>query len=141
MPLRLLVIDASILFSFFKSDSVRRHIIEKLLNWDCKLVSADFVFGELLKNKEKIVKFADIDELEFVFAFSLLEREIKSIPESEYKRFLLKAREISPHTKDDPYFALALALHAPLWSDEEGFKKQLKVTIVSTKDLLKELHM
>ena len=80
-----LIIDANILFSFFKSDSVRRHVIEELLNNDCKLVSPEFVLNELLSNKEKIIKFSGISEPDFEFAFSILEESIIPLPKEEYK--------------------------------------------------------
>jgi len=38
-----LIVDASILFSFFKADSARRNIFKKLLEQECKLVSPDFI--------------------------------------------------------------------------------------------------
>jgi predicted nucleic acid-binding protein len=44
----------------------------------------------------------------------------------------------SPHgsgDKDDPYFALALAQNAPIWSDENEFAKQRSVRVYSTHEL------
>ena len=137
-----LIIDANILFSFFKSDSVRRHLIEELLNNDCKLSSPEFALKELLSDKEKIIKFSGISESDFTFNFSILEKEIKVVLEDEYEEFLSEANKISPHnnsTKDDPYFALALSYNSPIWSDETAFKEQSKVKVFSTKDLLKLL--
>lgn len=133
----LLIIDANILFSFFKSDSVRRYLIEELLNCECKLISPDFVFEELSQNKDKIMKFSKIDESEFIFLVLLLKKEIKTISESEYSEFLINAKSISPHTKDDPYFALALAFNLSIWSDEEKFKQQSKIKIFDTARLAK----
>ena len=43
-----------------------------------------------------------------------------------------------PHggeTKDDPYFALALSLNCPIWSDEEAFKQQSRIKVFNTKKL------
>lgn len=134
---KLLIIDANILFSFFKSDSARRHLIEELLNREYKLISPDFVFEELLQNKDKIMKFSKTNKSEFGFLLSLLKREIKTIPKSEYSGFLINSKEVSPHTKDDPYFALALAFNLPIWSDEEGFMRQSKVKIFNTSKLAK----
>ena len=48
--------------------------------------------------------------------------------------------KISPHSKDVPYFALALAFNAAIWSDEKAFKKQNKVKIFSTEELKKILY-
>ena len=136
-----LIIDANILFSFFRHDSARRYLIEELLNRDCELISSDFVFEELLSDKQKVMKFAGIDDLEFSSLNSLLREEIKVLPEPEYKKFLSKAKEIAPHTKDIPYFALALSLNCAIWSDEKVFKKQSKVKVYSTSDLLKEFGL
>ncbi len=135
-----LIPDANILFSFFKTDSVRRHTVEELKNRGCKLISPDFVLEEIQSNKDKIIKFSEISESKFMFVLSSLKEEIETKAESEYKEFLTKANKLSPHdedTKDDPYFALSLALNkTPIWSDEEAFKQQSKIKVFSTKDLL-----
>ena len=56
-----LIVDASILFSFFKKSSARRDAFKKLLEQECKLNSPDFVLKELSNNKPDIMKFAKID--------------------------------------------------------------------------------
>ena len=135
-----LIVDANILFSFFKTDSLRRDLIEKLPNLGYKLISPDFVMEELLKEKDKIMKFAKINEIGFLFLFSLIERKIETIPWKEYEKWMEKAKKIVPHIKDTPYFALALSLNAAIWSDEKAFKKQNKVKIFSTEELKKSLY-
>ena len=139
MKLSLLITDANILFSFFKSDSTRRKIIEKLLNNDCMLIAPSFILEELSKEKEKIIKFAKIDESDFRYLFSLLLQNIKTIPKEEYTDFIDLAKKLSPHEKDVSYFALALSNNCSIWSDELEFKKQSQIKIFSTKDLLELL--
>ena len=139
MKLSLLITDANILFSFFKSDSTRRKIIEKLLNNDCMLIAPSFILEELSKEKEKIIKFAKIDESDFRYLFSLLLQNIKTIPKEEYANFIDLAKKLSPHEKDAPYFALALSNNCSIWSDELEFKKQSQIKIFSTKDLFELL--
>lgn len=137
---RTLIVDACILFSFFKSGSDRRRIIEELSNLGCRLISPEFVFEELAKNEGRIKQFAKVNELRFVFLFSLLEKRMELFPKEAYAGFSTEANKISPHgkqTKDDPYFALALAFNSPIWSDESEFKRQSKVKIFSTKELAK----
>lgn len=136
---RLLVVDASVLFSFFKKDSTRRQLINRLPNRGSKLLSPDFAIEELLSDKGEIKEFAGIKELWFKFLFSLLERRIETIPKSEYEEFLPEGRKISPHDRDDPYFALALSLNSAIWSDEKAFKEQSKVKVYSTKELIELL--
>ncbi|MBC7080818.1 MAG: hypothetical protein H5T44_00975 [Thermoplasmatales archaeon] len=58
---KILIVDASILFSFFKKDSLRRELIERLPYLGYKLISPDYVFEELFKEKEKIMEFSKID--------------------------------------------------------------------------------
>jgi len=137
MPFIKLVVDANILFSFFRPDSERKHLVEGLLISDCELVSPEFVIEELLSDKEKIKKFSGLNESEFSELFLILEDEIRVVPKSEYDKFLSDAIKLSPHIKDAPYFALALSLNSPIWSDEKAFKKQSKVKIFSTSALSK----
>lgn len=141
---RLLVVDACILFSFFKLDSVRRQVIKELPRRGCRLISPDFVLEELSRDKERIKRFSELNELRFAFLFSLLERKIEPFPEDVYNEFLSDANKISPHgeqTKDDPYFALALAFNSPIWSDESEFKQQNKVKVFNTGELAKLLGL
>ena len=139
-----LVVDASILFSFFNPDSIRRFIIESTPILGFKLISPDFAFDELADDKKEIQKYSEINELEFIILFSLLEKKIESFPKDLYKKFLLEANTISPHgkqTKDDSYFALALSLNCAIWSDEKAFKQQSKIKVFDTSELLKELKL
>ena len=139
-----LIVDASILFSFFNPDSSRRRIIESSSGPGFNLISPDFAFDELIKDKDEIQKYSGISELEFIIFFSLLEKKIESFSKDAYELFLSDANKISPHgkqTKDDPYFALALSLNCAIWSDEKAFKKQSKVKVFTTSELLKELRL
>ena len=130
-----LIVDASILFSFFKKESVRRHLTKELMNKGCKLFSPPFILEELRSDKEKIIKSANISHGEFEVTFSVIEKEIELISEEEYEEFIAEADKISPHEKDVPYFALALSFNMPIWSDEKEFKEQSKIEIFSTKQL------
>ena len=137
---KILVVDANILFSFFKKDSLRRELIERLPEYGCKLISPDYVIAELLNEKEKIMKFSGIDEIGFLFIISLIQKKVETISKENYEKWLDDAMKISPHKKDVPYLALALASNAAVWSDERAFKKQNKVKIFSTEELKKILY-
>jgi len=137
---KIIVIDANILFSFFKKESLRRELIERLPNYGCKLISPDYVIAELLNEKEKVMQFSGIDETGLLFLISLIQRKVETISKENYEKWLDDAMKISPHKKDVPYFALALAFNAAIWSDEKAFKKQNKVKIFSTEELKKILY-
>ena len=78
---RELIVDASILFSFFKADSARRDVFKRLLEQECKLASPDFVLKELSNNKLDIMKFAKINEEEFNEVMSELGKDIAAFKE------------------------------------------------------------
>ena len=139
MLLEEIIPDANALFSFFKTESTRRNVFRELLKHKCKFSAPDKLFEELSSNKSSIIKSAHISEFDFSYLYKLLADEVMSFSEEQYKIFLSEAERISPHEKDIPYFALALSLKIPIWSDEKLFKKQLKVEIFSTSDLLKLL--
>lgn len=140
-----LIVDASILFSFFSSSSARRKVFKKLLDKECNLISPEYVLDELFDNKPDIMHFAKVNGSGFNEIFSELNRELNTFEEKEYSKFLSEANKISPHpsdTKDDPYFALSLSLNKiPIWSDEEAFKQQSTIEIFSTEDLMRLFGM
>lgn len=60
---------------------------------------------------------------------------IKTIPAKESKQFFKKAENISPDPNDFQYFALALKLDCPIWSNDKRLKEQKFVKIYSTEEL------
>lgn len=129
------VVDANILFSFFQADSGRRRLIKRLRSDGCQLLSPDYVLEELTAEKERISRFADLSEHEFVFLFSLLERTVTTIERERYNDRLADAKRLAPHQKDVPYFGLALYGDIPIWSDESAFREQDAVPILTTQTL------
>lgn len=131
----LLVVDANVLFSFFQANSGRRRLIEQLRSTDCGLISPDYVLEELTGEKERISRFANITESEFVFLLALLERTVRTVGRTHYQAALGDAERLAPHEKDEPYFALAIATNASIWSDETAFQNQDSVPIYTTDEL------
>jgi len=130
-----LVVDTNILVSFFRANPVNEFISRsKLLN--LYLFSSEYVFEELRRNKEDVLKYSGVDLEQFEVKLSELLTFIKIVPERLYKEFESEAKQPSPHDKDIPIFALALKLNCPIWSNELVFKKQSKVKILSTRDMI-----
>ena len=131
----LLILDTNILFSFFNKSKVLR-LAKELKHKGYKLVSPDFVFFEILGLKNKILKSSEITESEFDLMLLLIKRAVKFIPKVEYKEFVSEAKQLSPHTKDFPLFALSLYLDkAPIWSRELRLKKQKLIKVFSDEDI------
>lgn len=136
----MLVLDTNILFSFFRDNPVRRAIL-KAESYSLELFSSEYAIDELKKKMKKLVKYSRLSEEEVLFSLKRLEKHVKFIPEVEYKKFELKAKQFSPHDKDLPFFSLALKLNCAIWSNEPGFKEQSGVEIFNTQDIKDEFNI
>ena len=115
-----IVIDTSVLFSFLlKEESVRRKRF--LTDSDLNFHSPHFVFVELFKHKERIVRASALEEKELLDClYGLMVRirflEEGAIPIGTWFKAHRLCREIDP--KDTPFVALALHLDGRLWTDD-----------------------
>ncbi|MBS3056488.1 MAG: hypothetical protein J4473_03580 [Candidatus Aenigmarchaeota archaeon] len=135
-----LVVNSCVVFSVFKAESFTRNLFELLYLKGVKLIVPEYELDELWSLGPRICKYSGLNENEFKIAFILLCEVLDVAPKSEYEKFLPEANKISPHgkqIKDDPYFALAIALNCPIWSDEKAFKQQGRVKVFNSKELSK----
>lgn len=134
-----LVVDANILLSSFLKEAVTR---ELLLDSRLTLFAPEYLIFETSRH---IQRSADLrkrirltnDGLQELFI--ILTRNIQIIPYRSYKTHWTEALLLAPHKEDVPYLALAVLLSVPIWSNDKGFKKQSRVTIYSTFELVKLL--
>ena len=66
----------------------------------------------------------------------VLKLRVRFIPLELFLDKVPEAKVLAPHLKDVEYFALALKLDCPLWSNEKAFKKQSRVKVFSTSKLI-----
>lgn len=137
-----LVVDANILFSFFRDNPVRFIIINSDLI-GLKLFSPAHVLDELKNNIPDLVKYTKKSSSDIELIIEELKKFISIIPSLEYEKFKLKARPLAPHKsdKDLPYFALALKFNCAIWSNEPAFKEQSSIKVFNTKDLRDKLNV
>ena len=84
------------------------------------------------------MRFSGLNKVELEFLLHIILKKIEIIPEQNYRKFLKKAQAIFPtHSKDAPYFALALSLHCGIWSNEKRFKQQTCTPVLTTSELMK----
>lgn len=133
-----LVVDANIVVSALLKNSVTRK--ELLCQKTEELFAPDFINEELLKYSEEFARRLKSDKKQIEETIGLIfdTAKIQVIAMEEYCEFLPKALQISPDKNDVPYFALALKLSCPLWSNDKALKKQSKVKVLSTSELPKE---
>ena len=134
----LLVIDANELFAAMIARGITLNLF---FDRKLDLVSPRFILEEYKEHKEDIVNRSGLSEEEALSFLLLLTPKIKFFEKEEFKDFLKEAEEISPDSNDVEYFALALKLNCPIWSEDKALKSQSKVKVYSTSELLKEIGL
>jgi len=128
-----LVIDTNILFSFFKSTSLTRKLIE---SQSFQLISPQLAIEEIKKYSEIIIKKTGISKSEFDFYLEELKRIVKFIDKKDYILFIDDAERIAPDKKDGDFFALCLKESCALWSNDQILKTQDKVNVFNTNEII-----
>ena len=116
-----LVVNTNILFSFFNVKSAARRIATLP---ELELYSPEFSFSELEKYKSDIINKFNLIETQYLLILSFMKSVISFVGLEEYKDEMRRAREISPDPDDVDFFALALKLNCPLWSNDSKLKGQ-----------------
>ncbi len=133
----ILIIDANSFIAGFLRNSTSRQII---LSDEVILYSPKWLVDEFERNEDELMaKFPD--KPNFLQTKRILLEFIRLVPASEYSLCIKEASKLVKHSKDIPYFALALCLNCAIWSNEGSFKNQSRVKVLSTADLVKELRL
>ena len=133
-----LIVDANILFSFFKKDSFTRKFI--LSHSEIELFTPLYVFEELEEHKEEIKSKARIDNGVYELSKNELLEYVTIVPLDSFRDFWEEAKRISPDPDDVEYLAVALSLDCAVWSNDRDLKKkQSRVLVITTADLIRLL--
>jgi|SRR3989338_2497049 len=128
-----IVVDTNILFSFFWKNSLTKKLI---LNSSLELYSPIYVIEEILKYKSEIIKKTNINNDSFDHYLNELKDSIQLIKRIDYSDFLVDAMLLSPDEKDADFFALCLKNSCPIWSNDLTLKKQEKIKVLTTKEII-----
>ena len=127
-----LVVDTSIIFSLFKSNSFTNKLLRE---FSFELFAPSNLLNELYKYSDLICFKAGITKDKFKEDVSLLPEVIEFKEPSQF--FRDKADKLISHKEDISFLALALELKIPIWSNDPHLIKQLLVPVYKTSDLLK----
>ena len=133
-----LVIDANILFAALIKQS---KTIELLLNKKFQLFAPELFLDEFEKYKDAILTKTYRTEKEFKEIINDLKEIIDIVPNKETENYIEEAKNFCPDEGDIDYFALALKLKCPIWSNDKKLKEQDKIKIYSTEELNKEFRV
>ncbi len=131
-----LVIDTNIIIAAMVKDGLARKII---FFGNVDLISPEFTMEEVYKHRDIILDKAHFTEEEFRILFLTILGRVKIIPKSRYISFLREADSLIGKIdyKDVPFLALSLAVRNDgVWSDDKHFKKQNKIRVLTTKEII-----
>ncbi len=129
-----LVLDSNIIFSALIKKSTTRNII---LSDVFELHAPEYIFSEITKHKELLLKKSKMNEEELDALLLLLQKHIQLVQKEKYNENMALAEDILKDIDitDSPFLALALALNCKIWSNDGHFKQQDKVEVHTTKEL------
>jgi len=131
-----LVVDANVLFSLLIKEGKTK---ELFMDFSLDLYAPEFVFDELEKHRQEILEKTKRSNDEFNSVLDIFEKIVKVVPTKDLTAYAENAKQISPDENDVSYFALALKLNCPIWSNDKELKKQNKIKVYSTEDLINAL--
>jgi len=129
-----LIIDANVLFSALIKDSFAYNL---LFSGSFHLFTPEYIFTELEKHKEEILKKTERTDEEFFRLLETLKRRIVIFPLEELAPYVEEAEKLTPDPDDMAYFALALKLNCAIWSNDKKLKEQDKIKVYHTHELQK----
>jgi len=133
-----LVVDANELFAgiIAKGKELQSWTLDILFSDEVELFAPFRLLAELEKNRDEIRRKSGFSLQDFEVFVGVLKLRVRFIPLEQFLDKVPEAKELAPHLKDIEYFALALKLDCPIWAQEKAFKKQSRVKVFSTSELI-----
>ncbi len=128
-----LILDNNILFSLMNPNSTNSFLFEKI---DSEFFAPHFIIEEFKKYEKECLRKSKLNNIEFQKRKQMIFSKINFIRFENFKDFINFAREFCPDENDIFYFALALKLNLPIWSNDSALKRQDKVKVLSTEEII-----
>lgn len=129
-----LVVDANVVIAALISP--QGHTADLFFSVPFEISAPELLLAEIEEHRLELLKKTGLTPADFDKALSFLTPRIKLFPIEELLKFLPRAKEICPDKDDVAYFALALKLNCPLWSNDKELKEQKEMKVFSTSEVL-----
>ncbi|MFA6328449.1 MAG: PIN domain-containing protein [Candidatus Micrarchaeia archaeon] len=135
------VADSNVIFTYLWESSALREIIHQ----GARLFSPEYALLELEEHWQEIAGKAGVRLEERDGLLHSLRQKVEIVPKSGYEKFLPEAERLASaftgkeeaDLRDDADFlALAMLLDCPLWSNDKLLKRQSKVAVLSTQEVI-----
>lgn len=128
-------IDANILFTCLIKDGETRRI---WFTKNIELFAPKFVLKEFLKYRKIIYSKFKGSKEDFSNLLENAMAEIKLADDEELVSYLQAVKTLTRDEKDWLYLACALKEDTIIWSNDKEFKKQKRIKIKTTEEMIKE---
>ena len=129
-----IVIDANIIMAMLIKPGKP---IDVLFLEELEIFAPELLFEELENNKAEILRKSSLSAEEIDTLFSILKGKITIVPNEDFVNHREFAEKICPDPKDITYFALAIHLQCPVWTNEKKLQKQAIVKVYTTHELIR----
>ncbi len=129
-----LVVDANVVIAALISQ--KGHTADLFCSDSLCLSAPEFLIDEIRKHTLEIVEKPQMARKDFEMLLTLVTSRIILLPTNEFDDFQQKAESICPDPDDVEYFAVALKVNCPLWSNDQKLKLQDTVKVISTTELI-----
>lgn len=106
-----------------------------------KVNSPDRVLFDTGKHWKELSEKSKLSEKDLELEFSAIRQQLNIFSFNDLSKWMKEAVEISPDPDDAEYFALALKLNCPIWSEDKLLKRQDKIEVFNTLELIKKLKL
>lgn len=134
----LLVVDANIAISMLISKGLKHKLF---FSDKIEANSPDRILFEIGKHWNELSGKSGLTEDNLEFAFTAIRLQLTTFSLNNLSNCLKEGSEISPDPDDSEYFALALKLNCPIWSEEKLLKEQAQVKVFNTDELWELLKL
>ncbi len=134
-----LVVDANVLLSCLLKEGTTRAL---LLDQRLHLFAPEYLISETSRHlceDASLRKRIHLSNDELNILLSIFTQRIKTISADAYRPLMRQAIILAAHEEDAHYLALALLLRIPVWTNDQGFKKQGRVEIYTTTELFQRI--
>ena len=132
----LVVVDTNIIVS---AAIARSYSLDLIFDDHLQLLTPEFVEIEVVEHFEEVLSKSGLSENEFRRLLNNIFERIRVVGEQHYANFKDEALRISPDADDAPFFALALKENCAIWSNDKELKKQMRVKVISTPELVESM--
>ncbi|MBI2672042.1 PIN domain-containing protein [Candidatus Woesearchaeota archaeon] len=136
-----IILDSNILFSALIKDSIIRKII---LNFKGFFLFPSFIFEELEKHYDELIKKSRLNKDEFEDLLDIILSKVLIVPSEVLLKHKKEALEIVKDIDVDDVIFIACALaydFSVVWSNDKNLKKQDSIKVCNTKEIIELLKI